>query len=724
MPGADAGGSKSQNFKYPLSVNILTIFLLVVALATGGVIYYNYTSARERTLLSAQRLTREIVAYSTLKSRSFVQPAWTFAKTAATSPLAGSLPSGGTHPLQNALMEQLDLATALYSVYMSYENGDFFQVLRVAQMNDAARKRFSVPGDSAFAVKSITRDGQGVRRETWSFLDKEGHLISRAAPKPTQYDPRLRPWYKLAMKHAGPVATEYYTFATLGKTGVTAAQKFSGPVAGVAGADLTAGIMCDFMASQKITKSGITLIIGPRDRIWFYPEEEKLIVHTGEGANEQATLATLTTLGNPVLSQLSKIYDKSKKWQWLDFQVEGRKYVGGMAREVTWRGLPIFITVLAPLDELLGPVLKSTINSLLVSGLIFLCVIPLVILISWRMSRPLNRLARETDRIRQFQLESSLPVKSRIREIHNLAQSVDTMKTALRTFGQYVPKALVKQLAATGQEQKLGGEKRVLSVLFSDVQNFTNMAEAMDPEELMLKTSDYFAKLCEVILAHGGTIDKFIGDAIMAFWNAPHKDAGHQRHACLAMLACRQANQTMDEQWSAQNLPVMYTRFGLHSGETIVGNLGSNDRMDYTALGATVNLASRLEGLNKYYGTQLLISQTVLEAVGDEFVTRPVDLVQPKGTSIPVGVFELVGLSDGEPGLSATPEQAAYCVRWSGAFALYLEREWDQALAEFESLAAQQPGDKLAAMYVERVRAYRQDSPPADWNGAEVFKVK
>jgi adenylate cyclase len=482
--------------------------------------------------------------------------------------------------------------------------------------------------------------------------------------------------------------------------------------------------LCHFMARQKATKSGITLIFSANNRVLFYPDEDKLIISQKVAGQIKPRMATLTTLGNPVLSQLAANYDKAKKWQWLDFEVGDRNYVGGMAKEMSRVGVPMFVAVLSPLDELLGPVVDSTVSSLLVSGLIFLCVVPLVIFISWRMSRPLNRLARETDRIRAFELKASPMVRSRIKEIHNLSRSVDTMKTALRTFGQYVPKALVKQLAATGQEQKLGGEKRILTVLFSDVQNFTNMAESMDPEALMLKTSAYFEKLCKMILDHGGTIDKFIGDAIMAFWNAPHKDAQHQRHACLAMLACRRQNQVMDEQWREKGLPEMYTRFGLHSGETIVGNVGSADRMDYTALGATVNLASRLEGLNKFYGTQLLISQTVLDAVGQEFVTRPVDMVQPKGTSIPVGIHELVGLAEGEAGIAATPDQAAYCARWSQAFDLYSARDWDGALTRFQALASLEPGDKVAAMYLERVRAFRENPPPADWNGAEVFKVK
>ena len=167
----------------------------------------------------------------------------------------------------------------------------------------------------------------------------------------------------------------------------------------------------------------------------------------------------------------------------------------------------------------------------------------------------------------------------------------------------------------------------------------------------------------------------------------------------------------------------MRTRFGLHMGETIVGNLGSSDRMDYTALGATVNLASRLEGLNKYYGTQLLVSQAVAGAVRECFLLRAVDIVQVKGTSKPVRIYELLA-QYGEPYLEPANDDESYCVLWEQAFGQYLEQRWDQALARFQALSDKRPEDKVARIFVERLSGFKESPPPDTWDGTQVFQMK
>jgi adenylate cyclase len=152
--------------------------------------------------------------------------------------------------------------------------------------------------------------------------------------------------------------------------------------------------------------------------------------------------------------------------------------------------------------------------------------------------------------------------------------------------------------------------------------------------------------MTEAIVAHGGTVDKFVGDAIMAIWNAPTEDADHVLHACAAALACRAANRKLNEAFEREGWPAYKTRFGLHTGEALVGIVGSSDRMSYTALGATVNLAARLEPLNKEYGTEILVSEAVAERVAVRFDVRPVDAVRPRGFEEAIRVFELVGVRD------------------------------------------------------------------------------
>jgi adenylate cyclase len=215
------------------------------------------------------------------------------------------------------------------------------------------------------------------------------------------------------------------------------------------------------------------------------------------------------------------------------------------------------------------------------------------------------------------------------------------MRTVVRTFASFVPKRLVQQLVATGDALQPGGSRREVTVLFTDIAGFTAITEKADPEQVMLRTSRYLAVLSAVIMEHGGTVDKFVGDAIMAIWNAPADDSDHVAHACAAVLACREANRRLNLEFESEGWPAYRTRFGLHTGEAVVGTIGSDDRMAYTVLGAAVNLAARLEPLNKEYGTEILVSEAIQRQVSDRFSFRPVDTIQPKGFEARIQVYEL-----------------------------------------------------------------------------------
>jgi adenylate cyclase len=178
--------------------------------------------------------------------------------------------------------------------------------------------------------------------------------------------------------------------------------------------------------------------------------------------------------------------------------------------------------------------------------------------------------------------------------------------------------------------------------LFTDVQNFTGITEAADPDNLMRQTSRYFTVLTDAFLAEGGTVDKYIGDAVMVFWNAPHPQPDHVERACRAALAAKAASEILNQQFESEGLPRFVTRFGIHVGDAVVGNVGSAERMDYTVLGSSVNLAARLEGLNKEYGTTILVSDAVRERAEHDFRFRPVASVTAKGMTNETRVYELL----------------------------------------------------------------------------------
>ena len=205
-----------------------------------------------------------------------------------------------------------------------------------------------------------------------------------------------------------------------------------------------------------------------------------------------------------------------------------------------------------------------------------------------------------------------------------------------------MPRDIVKGILDESIPTKLGGLRREVTILFTDVENFTGIAEATDPDILMQQTSRHFSALTDAFISEGGTVDKFIGDAVMVFWNAPRPQHDHVERACRAALAAAAASDVLNLEFKTEGLPAFIVRIGIHVGEAVVGIVGSSERMEYTSLGTSVNLASRLEGLNKEYGTRILVSGAVRQRVEHAFHFKPIAAVIAKGMTAETPVFELV----------------------------------------------------------------------------------
>ena len=265
----------------------------------------------------------------------------------------------------------------------------------------------------------------------------------------------------------------------------------------------------------------------------------------------------------------------------------------------------------------------------------------------------------------------------------------------------------------------MGGEKRRATVYFCDLANFTSVSEKMAPEELVRHLADYFGAFSDDILAAGGTVDKYIGDAIMAFWGCTVPTDNHAAAACVTALRNQAALRSLRERWRAEGKPLLSARIGLHTGEVVVGNIGSAVRLNYTVMGDVVNLASRLEGLNKYYGTAILVSEQTYREAQEVVRACPVDWVAVKGKTAAVQVYELLGLKD-EPSKDAD-ELADMAVQ---ALALYRGRKWEGAIHGFEQILRLRPGDGPAELLLARCRIYQENPPGAEWDGVHHMEGK
>jgi adenylate cyclase len=293
-------------------------------------------------------------------------------------------------------------------------------------------------------------------------------------------------------------------------------------------------------------------------------------------------------------------------------------------------------------------------------------------------------------------------------------------RRARETFSRFLAPAIVDEVLAKEGSLRLGGDKRVLTVLFSDIRGFTSLSEKLDPHVLLELLNEYLTPMTEIIVSEcQGTLDKYIGDAIMAFWGAPQEQPDHALRACRAALAMIERLGTLRRGWRERGLPDIDIGVGINTGPMSVGFVGSQDRFyNYTVLGDAVNLASRLEGANRAYETRVILGASTYEAVRDRVVVRELDLVRVKGKLEPVHIYELLALAPGPPELTAFVER----FRWG--LSAYAAQRWDEAIARFREADQLRGGDPTSRKYVERCEAMRREPPGPEWDGVFQMKTK
>ncbi len=287
------------------------------------------------------------------------------------------------------------------------------------------------------------------------------------------------------------------------------------------------------------------------------------------------------------------------------------------------------------------------------------------------------------------------------------------------TFSKYVSPAVVDELLKSEDNLKLGGRRQRMSVFFSDVRGFTTISEKLAPEELSRVLNLYLTPMTEIVFANKGTLDKYIGDAIMAFFGAPIEDSNHAEQACRTALQSLAKLKDLQQVFKDQNLPYIDIGIGINTGEMSVGNMGSNIVQNYTVMGDSVNLASRLEGTTKEYGIRIIINETTNEDVKGKFITREIDRVKVKGKNLPVAIFELLGETT-----TASTDTFTYLTEFKTGYELYLVKDFESAITKFEKALILKEDDPVSKLYTKRCQEFLKDPPPADWDGVYVMKTK
>lgn len=285
-----------------------------------------------------------------------------------------------------------------------------------------------------------------------------------------------------------------------------------------------------------------------------------------------------------------------------------------------------------------------------------------------------------------------------------------------RAFSSYVSPDLVTRLVNESEELNLGGELRTVSVLFSDIRGFTTLSESMMPRQLVELLNLFLGPMTDIIMKEKGTLDKYIGDAVMAIYNAPLNVEGHAMHAAATAIAMQRRLLELNPMFQKRFKRTLKIGVGINTGEAVVGNMGSARRFNYTAMGDAVNLASRLEGRTKYYGTDIIVSESTAHALGESYLLRRLDRLRVKGKHQPVAIFQLF--------LDDTPDNRDLKRRFEQALEHYFAREFEQALAVLEQLRSDFPRDRVTRLYIERCRYHVSNPPREDWDGVSVAAEK
>lgn len=530
----------------------------------------------------------------------------------------------------------------LYNLYVGYDDGAFIELDVLDRAGPAFRAQLRSPADAAFRLTVIERSKDGSSRIRYTYYLSPDLTVLAQEQREADYDPRERPWYRDAFLPGAGAITDPYVFRAANLIGYTVRVPFAQGRRGIVAGDILLADTDAFLRSQNLGATGVVFLFDDNGWVVAHPRMSE-ILHA-RAADAPLDLPRLNQMASVDIAQPLNAWRQGGAAQQIFDAADGRTYVAAFRSTKTAGPSGLRLAVMAPLDEFFAEIEAGRRRLVLLAlGFVF-AALPVVWWIGSLLSRSMKALAIETDRIQRFETGGpAREVRSMIREIDDLGQSVATMRTVVRTFASFVPKRLVQQLVATGDALRLGGSRREVTILFTDIAGFTNITEKADPEQVMIYTSRYLAVLSAVIMEHGGTVDKFVGDAVMAIWNAPADDPDHAVHACAAVLACREANRKLNAEFESEGWPAYRTRFGLHTGEAVVGTIGSADRMAYTVLGATVNLAARLEPLNKDYGTEILVSDAVRQRVADRFAFRMIDTIQPKGFEATIRIYELCG---------------------------------------------------------------------------------
>ena len=594
-------------------------------------------------------------------------------------------------------LSQLQSQQGISWVAFGWPDGTFFaahklgdldlEMMEIAPVNGAVKRRIDqyqvVVGDIQFEKRRF-------ENTEYVVTDQEWYRKSIQADEPAWFEITVNPvGIRPAIAYAGPI--DVY-------------QKRQGVLAII----IENTRLAQFLSQLSVGKTGAAFILGRDGTTIAAPDPD------ADEVNAQRADQLLLPVAQGAMKQADSPHTSEET------TVRRVRFVaGGEAYAVTLTRLAFpgwTLATVIPEAEFLGPI-ETTIRRLLVGLAILILVAG--ILSAWVarriIAKPLNTVLDELKHVERFELDQVRRHPSRLVELKNLSNAIADMAGGLAAFRKYIPADLVRMLLREGIEPQPGGSVRVLTVLFADIAGFTGLSERLGDRIIPL-LSAYLDTMSREVSTHGGTIDKFIGDAVMAFWGAPEMNADHAVDACRAALAGQaalEASPLRDD--SGRSLQV---RIGINSGDMLVGNIGSEVRLNYTVIGDSVNIASRLEGANKEYGTEIIIGEETRRLAGDRVQVRELDRLMVYGRVGGLTIYELLGMTE-RGGLSP-----GWIKLYEFGLAAYRARDFAGAMHFFQQVLAVRASDQPARIMLERCSQFLNSPPGKDWEATNAMKVK
>lgn len=633
----------------PLRLHLGVLVVASLLCTSMPIIWLAFSRGSDAAVSAGVQQMREMSLRLIEGYRNTLQGGMEAVALASTLPQLASPPPRDIEAKQEFLLEVLRNIPNATSIYTGYPDGSYLQVIN-AQRQDV-RRTLAAPDGTAFAIRTIAGRETADVISTLRFLDSEAREISGRDIDYASFDPRQRPWYQAVIQDGAPVSVGPYVAGTLQVPTLTIAAPMRGNGRVVVGINIHLQTVSALLNAQGIS---------PRARAYIIDAGDDLVAHSDPDIMSRIIA---------IWSRASGAFDATANG--FDTSVETVARLrrdpafanGGLAR-IELDGerqlvqiAPVGVSglfkgsvaaIVVPMEDLVAEANRLLVRNLLIAAAFVIAGVAASVLLSRMVSRSLYRLADEARRIGDLDVSEKAVSHSWISEINTLASALAASRHAISQFALYVPREVVRRIVNPEGRAVVKATRQDVTALFTDIRDFTTISERNSPEDVVDTLSAYFELLNTIAERNGGTVVQYLGDSIFVMWNAPVQDDSHAEHGCRCALAMKAAIDTLNEENRRTGRPELFTRFGLHTGPAVVGSFGAISRQQYTAMGDTINVASRLEGLNKDFGTSILVSAAIHDAVGDRFEFRPLGLSQVKGRAERVDLWELVGESDGQ----------------------------------------------------------------------------